>query len=111
LPGIIGADETEGYHITRQGVFGMARYRFIEAITSLLALLARTPQCDSPVKAAEAERETASSSIVVTPQRIRVQGECRALQPTGPVRRRLSSGAKHIVWNRNERYSDYGTKN
>jgi hypothetical protein len=93
----------------------MRRYRFIEAITSLLALLARTSPGDSSDRATLIEREPTGllqeSQRIVSPQLVRVEAEYRVSQPTGPVRRRLLAGAKRVVWNRNERYSEYGARN
>lgn len=93
----------------------MLKYKFIEAITSLLGLLARTSPNDLPVKAAEAQ-----TSLAVAPQEeaqvvkhtlARVQAEYRPSTYTGPVRRRLLAGAKRVIWNRSEKYSEYGDRN
>jgi hypothetical protein len=93
----------------------MMRYRFIEAITSLLALLARTSPGDSPDQTASVRSESASLRQVAppsaAPQLLRVRAEYRPSQSTAPVRRRLLAGAKRVAWNRNERYSDYGARN
>jgi hypothetical protein len=93
----------------------MLKYRFIEAITSLLGLLARTSPNDLPDRAAETQ-----SDVTVPPQEnaqvlkhtlARVQAEYRPSTFTGPVRRRLLAGAKRVIWNRNEKHSEYGTRN